>query len=300
MAAASADALWQPRAAGHRVTLDSLMALQAQDHRSAYTDRDAMLYALSIGMGRDPADAPEHAFVVEHGGLRTVPTFATVVGQTGLTQRSGLDFTKVVHAEQELAFHAPLPPAAQLQSDARILRVVDKGPGKGAYVTTRTELREATRGKLLCTSTSTILARGDGGIGSTGGAPPAPHELPTRTPDFVVPFKTRSDQGLWYRLNGDRNPLHTEAAAAQRLGFPAPILHGLCTYGIACRAVLRVACDYDPARLRSFAVRFTQPVLIGETLVTEVWLDGDLASFRCRAPERDVVVLDRGRALLAA
>ncbi len=297
---AEAASIWKPRPEGERASLATLMAMQVHGVAGGYTDRDAMLYALTVGMGRDPGDADELPFVVEHGGLRVVPTMATVVGQTGLTQRAGLDFTKVVHAEQRLDFLAPLPPAARLLSDSAIVRVVDKGEGKGAYVTMRTRVRDADSGVSYYESNSTILARGDGGIGSAGGPADAPHEIPNRPPDLVVPFDTRPDQALWYRLNGDRNPLHTDAAAAARLGLPAPILHGLCTYGIACRAVLRAACGYDPARLRSLAVRFSAPVYIGETILTEVWLDGPVASFRCRVPGRDVIVIDRGRADITA
>jgi acyl dehydratase len=290
------SSIWTPRAEGEKVSLAALMALSVRDVAGAYSDRDAMLYALSVGLGRDPADDQELPFVVEHSGLRTVPTLATVVGLTGLTQRAGLDFTKVVHAEQELVFHASLPAAARLLSDSGISRVVDKGEGKGLYVTTRTAVRDAESGQPYFESNSTILARGDGGIGSAGGPAPAPHEIPQRPPDAVVVFQTRPDQALWYRLNGDRNPLHTDTKAAARLGFPAPILHGLCTYGITCRAILQAACGWEPGRLRSYSVRFTQPVFIGETLRTEVWLDGVVASFRCHAVERGVVVIDRGRA----
>lgn len=292
--------VWQPRGEGTKPDLGTLMGLRIDGVPSSYGDREAMLYALSVGFGRDPDDQAERPFVVEHRGLRTVPTLATVVSQTGITQRSGLDFTKVVHAEQALHFISPLPPAADLLSDAEIVRVVDKGEGKGVYVTTRTRVRDAGTGQPYFESMSTILARGDGGIGSAGGSLPPPHELPQRTPDAVVKLETRPDQGLLYRLNGDRNPLHTDADAAARLGLRAPILHGLCTYGIACRAVLQVACGYDTARLASFCGRFSQPVYIGETLLTDIWIDGRQVSFRCRTAERDLVVFDRGIAHLSS
>lgn len=290
--------VWRPRAEGAKADLGTLMGRTVAGAPSSYGDREAMLYALSVGFGRDPGDQAERPFVVEHRGLRTVPTLATVVSQTGILQRSDLDFTKVVHAEQALHFLSPLPPAADLLSDAEVVRVVDKGEGKGAYVTTRTRVRDAGTGQPYFESISTILARGDGGIGSAGAPPPGPHELPQRPPDAVVKLATRPDQGLLYRLNGDRNPLHTDADAAARLGLRAPILHGLCTCGIACRAVLQVACGYDTARLASFGGRFSQPVYIGETLATEVWIDGRQVSFRCRAAERNLVVFDRGTAQL--
>jgi acyl dehydratase len=115
-----------------------------------------------------------------------------------------------------------------------------------------------------------------------------------------VPFPTRADQALLYRLNGDRNPLHADPALARRVGFSAPILHGLCTYGIACRAVLQAVSDFDHARVREFDVRFSSPVYPGEEVVTEIWLEGDTASFRCRVPRRGAVVINNGRCRLVA
>jgi acyl dehydratase len=279
---------------------DELMKLSVADWPTTYTDRDAMLYALSIGLGRDGLEDSERDFVVEHNGLLTVPTLATVVSHPALARSSGLDFTRVVHAEQSVVLQSPLPASGSLLTNSNIVSVLDKGVEKGVYVTTRSRTRDAVTGQLYFESTSTLFARGDGGIGSAGSAPlPAP-AVPRRDPDAVVLFQTRPDQALWYRLNGDRNPLHTNGAAAAKLGLPAPILHGLCTYGIACRAVLRAACNYVPTRMRAFSARFTQPVFVGESIRTELWLDGAAVSFRCLAQDRDVVVLDRGMAVISA
>jgi acyl dehydratase len=123
--------------------------------------------------------------------------------------------------------------------------------------------------------------------------------VPDRAPDLVHQSITRPDQALIYRLNGDRNPLHADPEAAKRAGFPRPILHGLCSYGVACHALLAAVCDYDATRIRSFDVRFTSPVFPGETLATEIWIDGDVASFRCTVPERRVIAINNGRAQLA-
>ncbi len=291
--------VWTPRASGQSANLATVMNARVAGFRSHYTERDAMLYALSVGFGRSLDKERELPFVVEHDCLRTVPTLATVVSTPKLLRGVGLDLSRVVHAEQQLTFAAPLPPAAQLLTDTEVVRVVDKGERKGCYITERSTVRDALSQAVLFTSTSTILARGDGGIGSAGGPPPEPHEIPDRAPDHVVRLQTRPDQSLWYRLNGDRNPLHTDPRAAARLGFPAPILHGLCTYGIACRSLLVAVCGYNPARLRTFGGRFTQPVLIGDEIETQIWLNDDLVSFRCRVPDRDVTVIDRGRAELS-
>jgi acyl dehydratase len=111
--------------------------------------------------------------------------------------------------------------------------------------------------------------------------------------------ETRADQALLYRLNGDRNPLHAEPEFAKRAGFPAPILHGLCSYGIACRAVLASVCGYDPARIKSFDVRCTSPVFPGETLHTDIWVDGQIVSFRSRVEARGITSLSNGRCAIS-
>jgi acyl dehydratase len=161
-----------------------------------------------------------------------------------------------------------------------------------------TEIREKTGGALLATNLSTSFARGEGGFGGRNGSGPAPHPIPSRAPDAVFDQKTLPTQALFYRLCGDRNPLHADPAYAARGGFPRPILHGLCTFGHACGAVVRTCCDYDPDRIEDLAVRFTRPLFPGETIRTEMWKDGRVVSFRSRVVERDEVVLDHGKASL--
>ncbi len=163
---------------------------------------------------------------------------------------------------------------------------------------TETRVRSAADGAPLFTLGSTVFARGDGGFGGPAGSGPEPHRLPERAPDLVVALETRPDQALLYRLSGDRNPLHADPALARRVGFPAPILHGLCTYGTACRAVLQSVCGYDHTRITGFDVRFSSPVYPGETIATELWVDGKIVSFRCRAVVRDVTVINNGKCTL--
>jgi acyl dehydratase len=146
---------------------------------------------------------------------------------------------------------------------------------------------------------STTFLRGDGGFGGPSGPTPEPHRLPERQPDISVDLPTLPQAGLIYRLSGDYNPLHADPAVAAGAGFSRPILHGLCTFGVAGRAVLRACCDNDQRRLGSFRARFSAPVYPGETIRTEIWRDAQTISFRARVPERDIVVLGNGLATLA-
>ena len=279
---------------------EHLMSLKRDGERFSYGDRETMLYALGIGMGADPLNHDELPFVFEQPALKTVPTMASVLTRVALLKDCGYDYTKVVHGEQCLALHRPLPPQGELIASARVTEAYDKGAGKGALIYTEVVARSAADGQPMFTLLSSTFARGDGGFGGPAGSGPAPHVLPERSPDATVTLQTRKDQALFYRLNGDRNPLHADPDLAKRVGFPVPILHGLCTYGIACRAVLQEVAAYDHARIVGFDVRFSAPVYPGEAIATDLWVDGKVVSFRCRIPTREnVVVISNGRCILA-
>jgi acyl dehydratase len=282
------------------IDYEKAMSLQSVDQPYSYGDRETMLYAMGIGLGRDPLDKRELPFVYE-SGLRAVPTQATVSAWgAGRLGETGLNYMMVVHGEQRLAVHQTLPPAADILADWKVTEVVDKGAGKGALIYADTTLKLKSTGAPLCTLGSTIFARADGGFGgpSTGG--PSPHVVPTRPHDREVRLETREDQALLYRLSGDRNPLHSDPDLAKAAGFDRPILHGLCTYGFACRAVLTTYADYDPTAIRTFDVRFSSPVFPGETILVRLWRDGAVVSFEADVAERGVTVLKGGRCLLAA
>ena len=283
------------------IKYDELMQTRVEGLTASYGDRETMLYALGIGFGRDPLNSAELPFVYENR-LTAVPTMATVIGwgASGVMSKSGINYLMVVHGEQRLTLHKPLPSAADVVMDERVVGVWDKGEGKGAIVVTERTIRQAVGGERLCTLMSTIFARGDGGFGGPKDGAPAPHALPERVPDVVHACDTRPDQALLYALSGDRNPLHRDPNIAKMAGFPRPILHGLCTYGTACRAVLTAMCNYDAAGITGFDVRFSSPVFPGETIVTEMWRDGAVISFRAKVKERDVVVLNNGKCTLAS
>ena len=282
------------------IDYDHLMSLTSEGERFSYGDRETMLYALGVGMGRDPLAAKELPYVYEKD-LKTVPTMATVIAWgAGPLRDSGINYLMVVHGEQKLTLHRPLPAAADIIADSRVVGAWDKGADKGAVIVTETDIRLADTDDALCTLTSTTFARGDGGFGGPTDGAPKPHALPDRAPDQTIEVDTRADQALLYRLSGDRNPLHADPEFATAAGFPAPILHGLCTYGTCCRAILGSVADYDHTAITGFDVRFSSPVFPGETILVDVWKDGPIASFRARLKERDVVVINNGKCTLKA
>jgi acyl dehydratase len=258
-------------------------------------------------MGRDPLDEKELPFVYENNGLKVVPTFASVIGRgeapperQRMPQKSQVNFALVVDGERRITFHKPLPPKCEVISDERMLAILDKGEGKGAVLVQERVTREAASGDKLFTIVSSIFARGDGGFGGKPDGGPPLQEIPTRAPDLVKECDTRPDQAFLYALSGDRNPLHRDPAFAKMVGFPRPILHGLCSYGTACRAVLSTVAQYQPERIKQFDVRFSKPVFPGETLVVEMWQDGAAISYRASVKERPgTVVLNNGLCLLA-
>jgi acyl dehydratase len=280
------------------INYDQLMQIKSDGFEAHYTDRDVMLYALGVGFGRDPLHAKELKYVYEND-LQTVPTFATVIGWNQPTlSGSGINYLMAVHAEQRLTLHKPLPPEADVVCDARVSGAFDKGLAKGALILVDKTMREKNTGELLCTLSATVYARGDGGFGGPRDGAPSPHMIPEREPDLTVECDTRVDQALLYALSGDRNPLHRDPNVAKLAGYDRPILHGLCTYGTACRAIISGVCDYDAKKIASFDARFSAPVFPGETIVTQIWKDGSLVSFRSKVKERDLVVLNNGKCTL--
>jgi acyl dehydratase len=266
-----------------------------------YTEKDTILYALGLGCGADRDGFDDLRFVYERG-LLALPTMAVVLAYPGNwleSDESTADYSKVLHGEQSLTLHRPIPPAGTVVGRTRILDLLDKGRDKGAVLYTERTIADKASGAPIATMASTTMLRGDGGWGGKPGPQPAPHALPERRPELTLDLKTHANSALIYRLSGDRNPLHADPRAAAAGGFKAPILHGLCTFGVAGRALIKACCGGDPARLKSMQVRFSAPVFPGETIRTEMWPEGGRISFRARAAERDVVVLNNGLATVA-
>ncbi len=230
-----------------------------------YVERDVMLYALGVGCGTD--DLP---FTYE-GDLKVLPTFAVIPSFPAMLNLGGamqVNPIMVLHGEQRIELLGPIPTSGTITTTPTIKAMYDKG--KGALVVVETESVDA-RGKLLFRCTSGIFARGEGGFGGERGPSGSKNVPPDRPPDQSIAYKTLPNQALLYRLSGDMNPLHADPSFAAMGGFDRPILHGLCTYGHAGRAVLQAYCGNDPARLKAFEVRFSGVVFPGETITTDMW-----------------------------
>ena len=279
------------------INYDKLMSLRIPEVEHTYTNKDAILYALGVGLGHDPLDRHQLEFVYEKN-LKALPTFSCVLGYPGFWVRdldSGIDSVRTVNGEQGFVLHAPLKPAGTVIGRTKITGVVDKGQGKGALVYTSRDVIDKASGQLVATVTQTTFCRADGGFGGPRDSAPV-HELPTRGPDMVCDLGTRPEQAIIYRLSADMNPLHIDPDVAKAAGFDKPILHGLGTFGVVGHALLKTVCNYDPSRVRSFSGRFSSPVFPGETIRTELWVDGSVVSFRALVAERNVVAMNNGRA----
>lgn len=266
--------------------------------RQRILPRAAALYALSIGFGQDPMDEAQLAFVDYSSSLKVVPSMATVLAHPGFwlgDPATGVDAVQLVHGEQSITLHSPLPAEGEVVGQTRVIDIIDKGPGRGALLYSEKRLVDARSGELLATTNSTTFLRGDGGFGGPSGPVRAPHPLPESPPDFAVELVTRPEQALFYRLNGDSNPLHSDPAVAAKAGFPRPILHGLCTLGIVTHALIRTLASYRVERFREVALRFAGPVYPGETIRVDIWSSG---AFRALSVDRGVVVINNGRAVL--
>lgn len=284
--------------------VEEALAIEPEEIPGSYTDRDSLLYNVAIGMGKDPLDARELEYVCETIGNRVVPTAATVLtrperrASNPPTLMSKMNFVMMLHGEQRLQVHQPLPPAAETLISNAITGVYDKGEGKGALLTNETQVK-LKDGSPLYTVGSTLFFRGDGGFGGSSEGAPVAHTLPDREPDAVCELAQRDDQAMVYALCGDRNPLHRDPGIAAKAGFDKPILHGLCSYGIACHAVLKTMLDYDQTKMTGFDVRFSSPVFPGETHIVEMWKDDNVVSFRTRIKERDVISINNGKCTIA-
>ncbi len=270
--------------------------------REHYTEKDTMLYALGIGIGEDPCDEAGLQYVYEEN-LQVVPSQAVILAHPGFWAKDrdiGLDWVRVLHAGQEIIWHKPLPPAATVESKTRITEVIDKGAKIGAVINSERTVTDVDSGEELCTLITTILARGDGGHGAERRSTPKQDIIPKEDPHYVCDLTTSKNQALLYRLSGDYNPIHASPRDARDAGFEAPILHGLCTLGVATHALLKTCCDYNSADFKRMRVRFSSPVYPGETIRTEIWRQDNILRFRCKSLQQGKIVINNGYLELAS
>ncbi|KAJ3342800.1 hypothetical protein HDU93_000930 [Gonapodya sp. JEL0774] len=264
---------------------------------TTHAPRDVILYALGVGAKRTELD-----LVYENAsGFKVLPTYAVIPAFAAMWEKNFNNFLPkynpmmLLHGEQLLTLHSAIPPTAKVSSTARVLDILDKG--KGAAVIVSVESKDLDSGKLLATADFNLFIRGLGGFGghkSLEGDHPFNRndDVPSREPDAVVETKTTEEQAVLYRLSGDVNPLHVDPEESKKGGFDVPILHGLCTFGIAGKAVLQKFCGGDVSKFKQIKVRFSKPVFPGETLRTEMWREGNKIFFQVRVVERvDVIAI---------
>lgn len=255
-----------------------------------WQERDTILYAL--GVGSEDLD-----FVYEEN-LKALPTMAVVLGYPGFIWQNpewNVAWKKVLHGEQSIIIHKPFPATGHFIGETRITKLIDKGADKGAIAVVERRIVDGD-GTHYADVVATIFLRGDGGFGGSADGAPVPHKVPIdRAPDISVNLPTATNSAMIYRLSGDLNPLHIDPEVARAGGFERPILHGLATYGIVGRALLSALANNDPLRVRRMDVRFSRPVEPGETIRTDIWVEGDgKAAFQSTSVERDVTILSNG------
>ena len=255
----------------------------------SWTPTDVQLYHLGLGAGARPTDPAELAYLDDRAP-QVLPTFATVAPTLGETEPPRvsfpgieIDLAKVVHGHQEVEVHKPIPATGKAVSVGRIAEIWDKGANA---VIVQEHTVTGSDGEPLWTVRSSIFAKGEGGFGGERG-PSTRAELPDRAPDAELLTPTMPQQALLYRLSGDRNPLHSDPEFARGAGFPAPILHGLSTYGTVCKAITDALLDSDATRVAGFRAKFAGVLYPGETLRTKVWREGDQLIAVVTVVERD-------------
>lgn len=263
----------------------------------SYTERDTILYALGVGTSRDPMDSKEIQFTYENAeNFKVLPTFGVSIGSfntlfEGLLNCPGLpEFNPMMllHGEHKLELIKPFPAKQTVTINSEIIDVADKG--KGALVTIASSISDET-GSLIARNIAKLFIKGIGGFGDKGKLQDALPNPPTRPPCKTSIDQTLPNQAILYRLAGDTNPLHIDPQMSAMGGFDRPILHGLCSFGIAGKAILKEFCNYDVNQFKSISVRFTSHVFPGETLVTEMWKEGNKVIFTSKTHERGKVAV---------
>lgn len=282
-----------------RLTAVELLGRSAEPQIYRWTDRDYLLYALALGLGSDPQYTPALPFVYEEH-LRIVPTFPTVLAWVAEPTFASLgahpDFA--LHAGQSIELHRALDRPETVMVLGKVVAVHDKGRDRGALIVMRQEVARASDAAPIATLLTTCFARDAGGCGSAGEPPAAARIAPDRPPDHKIIYDVQNHAALLYRLTGDRNPLHADPKAAQAAGFERPILHGLCSFGITCRAVLECIAEWHPERIVSYSARFSAPVYPGDRLQVSLWREGREVCFEAHVVERRAAVIAGGRARL--
>lgn len=270
---------------------ERLMRMPPRERTHSFTTRDTILYALGIG-------AERLAYIYEDG-LVAYPMMSVIAGYPGFfapEPEYAVTPRQVLHGEQSIRLHRPMPTAGTVRGITTIADILDKG-AKGAVVNLTRSIYDVADDSLIATVDTGLFLRDGGGFGGVATNGRRPHPIPDRPADKEVRTPTRDNQAAIYRLSGDYNPLHIDPARAQEMGFDRPILHGLCTFGFAGRALIEGQADGDASCLSRLDARFSAPVYPGETLLTRIWIEGnERVAFQTIVEERGLVALNNGLA----
>lgn len=284
------------------IDLDVALGAQLEPVEFSWSSSDVQLYHLALGAGGDPMDERELRYLTD-GTPQVLPTFSSVAATFHMTEPPKVSFpgvdielSRVLHASEAVTVPAPLPPTGSGRAVTRVTDIWDKG--KAAVLLNETTVTDPA-GNLLWSTKRSIFARGEGGFGGERG-PSTSSDAPDRAPDFELDIPVLPQQALLYRLCGDRNPLHSDPGFAAGAGFPRPILHGLCTYGMTCKALVDTVLDGETARVGSYGARFAGVVFPGETIRAKVWHEADRFVGIVTAPGRDDEVVLSGVELIPA
>ncbi|MBB2991991.1 acyl dehydratase [Mycolicibacterium iranicum] len=274
------------------INLDEAIGAELPPVEFSWSSSDVQLYHLGLGAGADPMDKQELRYLVDETP-QVLPTFGNVAQSFHMTEPPAVKFpgidielSKVLHASEAVTVPGPVPASGTGVAVTRFTEIWDKG--KAAVIWSETTVKDPA-GTLLWTQKRSIFARGEGGFGGDRG-PSTSSAAPERSPDAELTVRTSPQQALLYRMCGDRNPLHSDPDFAAAAGFPRPILHGLCTYGMTCKALVDNLLDGDVSRLKSYGARMAGVVFPGETLRVSVWKEDGAYSAVVTAPERDNAV----------
>lgn len=275
------------------MNIEALLSHEFPEVTYTYSEREASLYALTVGFGEDPMN-PHQLQYVYGNRPKTTGSMALVMANPGFWQKqewTGIDWVRCLLGEQRLQLHQPLPASGTVIGKLRVTDVVDKGKSFGALLYSERTLTDAATGIVLATLSMMTICRGDGGFGGPAAQSNPIQAPPDRTPDAWCELPTLRQQALLFDLHGIVNPVHSLPSAALEAGHPRPFLHGICTLGFAHHALVRELADYDSDRISMMSARFKKVVYPGETLITEMWKDGHDVVYQVRVKERNVIAL---------
>lgn len=256
-----------------------------------YTKDDVILYHLGLGAGVPATDPKELEYTYEKN-LKVLPSFGVIptfgaMGGMGNVEGLTFNFAMLLHGEQDLEVHQPIPPEATITNRGKVAEIWDKG--KAALVVLQVDSSDES-GQPLFTNRFSLFLRGEGGFGGEPG-PKAGNKKPDREPDGVVEKTLMPQQALIYRLSGDKNPLHADPEFAKLAGFESPIIHGLCSYGVVCKAIVDEVLDGDTTKVARWKARFAGVGYPGETYVISYWKEGNKILVEAKSKERDAIII---------